>query len=116
MLHCLSTYPHNLRVAIQSLLHGFEYRLMLPARDTSFSACRTSRFQRTCLAVGTPVAMYGESILFSGIAPDQILIGGTTVLILVGYVLEILSSEQALGPLVRGLRLRYVSGNVGLMA
>jgi len=58
MLHCLSTYPHDLWVTIQPILHGSKYRLILPTGDTSLLGCRTLWFQRTCFAIGTPVTMH----------------------------------------------------------
>ena len=42
MLHGLSTYLHQLRVAFEPVLHGLKQFLKLPARDTALFGRRTA--------------------------------------------------------------------------
>ena len=66
-------------------------------------ACRALGFQGTCLAAGTPVAMYHQFILFRCHAPDQTLNGWTPVLVVFSDIEQIPLAEAALRYIARRL-------------
>jgi hypothetical protein len=58
VLGCLATLAHCLRIGIETLLHGFEYVLVLPSTDAPFPSRRTPRFE---LAASARAALlFGE--------------------------------------------------------
>ena len=57
MLGCLATLAHRVRVLIETLLHGVQYVLMLPARDPSLLASRAALFNSAALTGVGPVAV-----------------------------------------------------------
>src|SRR5437870_7937224 len=70
---------HALRRAVQPVLHGVDYGLMLPALDPALLAGRALSFQRTLGALARPVAVQGHSLLRRREAPGQTLVGRTAI-------------------------------------
>src|ERR1700730_15145859 len=86
---------HPLLRAVQPVLHGVDYGLMLPALDPALLAGRALGFQRTLGALARPVAVQGHSLLRRREAPGQTLVGRTAIGVLFRDVDEVLFAEPA---------------------
>ena len=86
---------YALRRAVQPVLHGVDYGLMLPALDPALLAGRASGFQRTLGALARPVAVQGHSLLRRREAPGQTLLSRTAIGVLFRDVDEVLFAEPA---------------------
>ena len=58
MLNRLLTDTHHLGSLIQATLHRIQYRFVLPTLNPSLRAGRATLFERTALAIRTPVAIH----------------------------------------------------------
>src|SRR5579859_6674381 len=94
MLHGLTAYAHHLWMMVESLLHCFDYALMLPALYPAGllpgCALLSDCAGRTCR---TRVAMQSHTVLDVCETPGESLLRWATVLIIFGNVDEVLLAE-----------------------
>src|SRR6056297_2418831 len=103
-------------MTIKPRLGPFEYLFILPAADTPVPAGRTLWFDGAVTAGGAPVAVDGLAGFLAGKAVGQPLAGRTPVLVILGDVGKRTAIEEATCLVPRGLRLREIGLDPGLLA
>jgi hypothetical protein len=71
----LASYPHGLRVLIETLLHGFEQVFVLPTCDSALRTRRTTRFEKAARACRRPLATQHLAVLLAGVTIGELLTG-----------------------------------------
>lgn len=82
VLHGLAAHAHHLRLTVQSLLHGLQYRLVSPALESPITAGRAIAAYWAARTRRTPVSIQLEAVLHCRETLDRTLASGTAVLVM----------------------------------
>src|SRR4030095_708671 len=116
MLSSLAAHAHRLRVRFETLLHGFEQVLMLPARDTALCSRCALRLERAARACRRPVAAQRLTVLLVRIPIDQPLARRTAITVFGRVIDEVLLAEATIRLGARCHRLRQRHRDASLLA
>jgi hypothetical protein len=107
VFHGLSSNAHNVRLLVQTLLHGIDDGFVFPPFDATLPTGRALRFHRAARAVAGPIVAQGQPVLDVVEPPGQPLPGWAAILVVfddadLGYFKgeEILACDQAGSPLM----------------
>src|SRR5450830_397552 len=116
MLNRLPAYSHRLGCPFQPLLHGLQYRLMLPSCHAPLWTWRACGFERALLATRAPIAMQIQPFLFTRKAPYQALSGGTLIFVGACVVNEVCFAKPTFSRGIGGQVLGHDHIDAGLCA
>lgn len=116
VLHGLAAHAHHLWLAIQPLLHGFQDCFVPPAFESAITARGAATAYRAARAGRTPVSIQLEAIFHRREALDCTLPSRTLVLIISGYVDEVLFTKTPFSLAAGGHRLGHEGSNARLLA
>ncbi|QDL05994.1 hypothetical protein PALA37_02515 [Pseudomonas aeruginosa] len=116
VLHGLSAHAHHLWFAIKPLLHGFQDCFVPPTLESTVTARGAAAAYRAARAGRTLVSIQLEAIFHRREALDCTLSSRTLVLIISGYVDEVLLTKTPFRLAAGGHRLGHEGGNARLLA
>ena len=94
--HGLSSNTHNVRLLLQTLLHGIDDGFMLPPFDATLLTGRALRLHRAARAVAGPIVAQGQPVLDVVKPPGQPLPGWAAILVVFDDVDKVLLTEATL--------------------
>src|SRR5262249_46969556 len=97
VLHGLSSNAHNVRLLLQTLLHGIDDGFVLPSFDATLPTGRASRLHGAAAAVAGPRVATGRALVAVVEPPGQPLPGWAAILVVFDDVDKVLLTEATRG-------------------
>src|SRR6516162_480811 len=108
VIHGLSSNAHNVRLLLQTLLHGIDDGFMLPPFDATLPTGRALSFHRAARTVAGPIVAQGQPVLDVVEPPGQPFPGWAAILVVFDDVDKALLTEATLGLGTCGQRLWHI--------
>src|SRR6202158_6463170 len=112
----LATLAHGLRIPVEALLYGLQYRLMLPPGNAPLRAGGAAFLERTVATRIRPIASQLLPVLFVRVIVLQLFAGRTAIHILVAEIDKVLLAEATPCLNARCHRLRPLNRNASFVA